>query len=56
MVGAMIYHGMPGFVAATRGPLVVVPKAQAQVEVPAAAVANVHQVVGGAEGVAAAVV
>jgi len=56
MVGAMIYHGMPGFVAATRSPLVGVPKAQAQVQAPAVAVADVHQAVGGAEGIAAAVV
>ncbi|KAK4156661.1 hypothetical protein C8A00DRAFT_40876 [Chaetomidium leptoderma] len=54
MVGAMMYNGMPGFVAATRNPASVVPKAQ-QVEL-LAAVADVHQVAGIPEALVAAVV
>ncbi len=34
MVGAMMYHGMPGFVSASRGPALVLPKAQVEVPAP----------------------
>jgi hypothetical protein len=55
MVGAMVYHGMPGFVAATRNPISVVPKAQ--VEVPGAVAEVLRPAAGIPEGgVAAAAV
>lgn len=50
MIGAMVYHGMPGFVGKTRNPISLVPKTQVEapvavpaVEVPVAVpVVDVH--------------
>lgn len=64
MIGAMVYHGMPGFVGKARNPISLVPKAQVEVpvaaptvEVPLAApIVDVHHAAGVPGGVAAAAV
>lgn len=55
MIGAMVYHGMPGFVGKTRNPISFVPKAQVEVPV-AVPAADVHHAAGVPGAVAAAVV
>jgi hypothetical protein len=55
MIGAMAYHGMPGFVGKTRNPISLAPKMQVEVPV-AAPVADVHHAAGVPGGVTAAAV
>jgi PII-like signaling protein len=55
MIGAMAYHGMPGFVGKTRNSNLLVPKMQVEVPVVVPA-ADVHHAAGVPGGVAAAAV